>query len=114
MRRLLLLVVLFLANLTAVDALPQAPPVRMTYAEAYAEAMETGEPLVAFIGQPSRPVYGCIVCEMPRTKGFPAVCVITSVRNGNYLEVVSVIAPPSTQPQPQPVSQSFSAPVCRT
>lgn len=73
-------------------ALAFAPP---TYAEQHAKALKDGKPLVVFVGQPAKPVAGCVcvVCET-----FPDVtgaAVVVGLHDGGSLRRIDVPGKPT-------------------
>lgn len=74
---------------------PQYPPIVPTdaysppkvapadpFADAYAEALDAGKPLVVFVGVPARPVEGCVTVSLPELNGRAEPRVVVSRLNG--------------------------------
>ena len=69
------------AALALALAADDAPP----YAEQYRRALRRGEPLVVWVGQPARPVAGCVVMACGEFAGVRAPGVVVGVPDGGTL-----------------------------
>lgn len=75
--------------LAFVDAKPP------TYAEQYAKAVREGKPLVVWVGQPARPVTGCVGVRWDEFPGVGAEAVVIGVPAGTQLRRVDVPGRPT-------------------
>jgi len=73
---------------------PKADP----YADARAEAVSAGKPLIVFVGQESRPVAGCVVVSLPHYLHNPTRrVIIRRMKGGEMVKMKTLKGSPSAK-----------------
>lgn len=73
-------------------ALAFAPP---TYAEQHAKALKEGKPLVVFVGQPAKPVAGCVCVACDTFPDVTGAAVVVGLPDGGTLRRIDVPGTPT-------------------
>jgi hypothetical protein len=66
-----------------------------TYAEQYAKALKDGKPLLVWVGQPVRPVIGCVAVRLDEFPGVGPEAVVVGVPTGRTLRRVDLPGKPT-------------------
>ncbi|MGL6096573.1 MAG: hypothetical protein ACRC7O_12350 [Fimbriiglobus sp.] len=67
----------------------------LTYADLHAKAVRDGTPLVVWVGQPARPVAGCLTVRNDRFPGADAVAVVVGVPGNGALRRIDLPGTPT-------------------